>query len=88
MSNLQKISRCLISVSDKSGIVELAKYLAAKGVEVISTGGTHKLLQENKMIQKMFWGNHLWGRGYFVTTSGNVTDEIIMEYIMLRGKSR
>ncbi|MBI2282958.1 MAG: transposase, partial [Bacteroidetes bacterium] len=30
---------------------------------------------------KLFWGRHLWGRGYFVATSGNVTDEVIAEYI-------
>ncbi len=29
----------------------------------------------------MFWGRHLWGRVYFVATSGNITDEVIMEYI-------
>ena len=52
MQNLQKISRCLISVSDKSGIVDLAKYLAAKNIEIISTGGTFKLLQENKIPAK------------------------------------
>jgi putative transposase len=33
------------------------------------------------MLSKQFWGRHLWGRGYFVATSGNVTDEVIMEYI-------
>ncbi len=49
MPNLQKISRCLISVSDKTGIVELAKYLASCGVEIISTGGTFKLLQQEKI---------------------------------------
>ncbi len=49
MPNLQKISRCLISVSDKTGIVELAKYLASRGVEIISTGGTFKLLQQEKI---------------------------------------
>jgi phosphoribosylaminoimidazolecarboxamide formyltransferase/IMP cyclohydrolase len=52
MQNLQKISRCLISVSDKSGIVELAKYLASKGVEIISTGGTFKLLRDNNIAAK------------------------------------
>ena len=41
-----KISRALISVSDKSGIVELAGALSAKGVEILSTGGTAKLLRE------------------------------------------
>ncbi|MDX2083582.1 MAG: bifunctional phosphoribosylaminoimidazolecarboxamide formyltransferase/IMP cyclohydrolase [Rickettsiales bacterium] len=52
MTNLQKISRCLISVSDKTGVVELAKYLSAKGIEIISTGGTFKLLSENKIAAK------------------------------------
>ncbi len=52
MQNLQKISRCLISVSDKSGVVELAKYLLSQGVEIISTGGTSKLLTQNKIANK------------------------------------
>jgi phosphoribosylaminoimidazolecarboxamide formyltransferase/IMP cyclohydrolase len=39
-----KIQRALISVSDKSGVVEFAKALASKGVELLSTGGTAKLL--------------------------------------------
>ena len=38
--------RALISVSDKTGIVELAKELTALGVEIISTGGTYKKLTE------------------------------------------
>lgn len=40
------IKRTLISVSDKDGVVELAKELVAMGVELISTGGTAKLLQK------------------------------------------
>lgn len=39
--------RALVSVSDKTGIVEFVKGLKEQGVEVISTGGTHKLLQQN-----------------------------------------
>ncbi len=42
-----KIERALISVSDKSGILEFARALAAQGVEIISTGGTAKQLAEN-----------------------------------------
>ncbi len=40
------ITRALLSVSDKAGILELAQALAAQGVELLSTGGTHKLLAE------------------------------------------
>lgn len=43
---MSKIQRALISVSDKTGIVEFAKKLDAFGVEILSTGGTAKLLSE------------------------------------------
>lgn len=42
-----KIQRALLSVSDKSGLVPFARVLAAAGVEIISTGGTAKVLREN-----------------------------------------
>ncbi|EKO32109.1 bifunctional phosphoribosylaminoimidazolecarboxamide formyltransferase/IMP cyclohydrolase [Leptospira santarosai] len=42
-----QIRRALISVSDKSGIVEFAQFLNRNGVEIISTGGTLKLLKDN-----------------------------------------
>ena len=41
------IRRALISVSDKTGIVEFAQALHALGVEILSTGGTFKLLKDN-----------------------------------------
>lgn len=41
------IKRALISVYDKKGIVEFAKFLVSKGIEIISTSGTAKLLKEN-----------------------------------------
>jgi len=43
---MAKIKRALISVSDKSGIVEFARKLAKRGIEIISTGGTAKTLRE------------------------------------------
>src|ERR671921_350919 len=47
------IERALLSVSDKTGIIDLARALAAKGVEILSTGGTAK---------------HLTGAGVAVTS--------------------
>ena len=44
---MRKISRALISVSDKTGVLELASALASFEVELLSTGGTAKLLREN-----------------------------------------
>src|SRR4029079_13798563 len=45
-TGLQKIRRALISVSDKTGVVDLARELKEFGVEIISTGGTAKALRE------------------------------------------
>lgn len=46
MSNLVTVRRALISVSDKTGVVEFAKKLQSFGVELLSTGGTYRLLQD------------------------------------------
>jgi len=43
------IKRALISVSDKTGIAEFAKSLSSLNIEIISTGGTAKLLQDNNI---------------------------------------
>jgi len=47
-----KIKRALISVSDKTGILDFAKELNSLGVEILSTGGTAKLLRENNIPVK------------------------------------
>jgi len=44
---LVNVKRALISVSDKAGIVEFAQSLRDMGIELLSTGGTYRLLQEN-----------------------------------------
>ena len=62
-----------VSVPPHLAISKLVQYLKGKS--------SYKLLQEDKNLSRQFWGRHLWGRGYFVATSGNITDEVIMEYI-------
>jgi len=42
---------------------------------------SHLLLQEFQSLRKQFWGRHLWARGYLAVSSGNITDEMIQEYI-------
>ena len=37
--------------------------------------------QEFPELKKVYWGKHFWARGYFSATSGNVTDDVINEYI-------
>jgi putative transposase len=39
------------------------------------------LLSEFAHLKKQFWGRHLWARGYLAVSSGNITDEMILQYI-------
>ena len=42
---------------------------------------SHALMMEFGHLRKVFWGRHIWARGYFCCSSGNVTDEVIKAYI-------
>jgi phosphoribosylaminoimidazolecarboxamide formyltransferase/IMP cyclohydrolase len=52
MQKAKPIQRALLSVSDKTGIVEFATALSNQGIELLSTGGTAKLLRENGIAVK------------------------------------
>ena len=39
------------------------------------------LISEFPHLKKQFWGRHLWARGYLAVSSGNITDEMIQQYI-------
>ena len=49
---MSKIQRAILSVTDKSGLVDFARTLAAAGVELVSTGGTAKLLRDSGIAVK------------------------------------
>ena len=55
-------------------------------MQSIKGKSSRKMLSEFKALSRTFWGRHIWGRGYFAASSGNVTDEVIMQYIELQGK--
>src|SRR4029079_2124721 len=46
MAELRRIGRALISVSDKTGLIEFARGLASHGIELVSTGGTAKTIKD------------------------------------------
>lgn len=46
MTDLHPVRRALLSVSDKTGLIDLAQALAARGIELVSTGGTAKAMRE------------------------------------------
>jgi putative transposase len=53
----------------------------SKLVQKLKGVTSRKLLQESGRFRKEFWGRHLWARGYFAVSTGNVTDDIIAQYI-------
>jgi putative transposase len=59
---------------------------ASKIMQYIKGKSSRKLMMEFRHLNKQFWGRHMWARGYFVATSGNVTDEVIQEYIRLQNQ--
>ncbi len=52
---------------------------ASRAVQYLKGRSSHKLLSEFGVLRKRYWGQHLWGRGYWVASSGNVTDEVLAE---------
>lgn len=50
-------------------------------VQRVKGKSSYKLLQEFGHLRKTYWGRHVWARGYFCCSGGNVTDEVIKAYI-------
>ena len=62
-----------VSVPPQVAVSRLVQRLKGKSA--------YRLLSEFPHLRKRFWGRHVWARGYFCRSSGNVTDEAIAEYI-------
>ena len=63
----------LISYNPSQDISKIVQWL--KGIS------SRVMLSEFSHFRRQFWGLHLWARGYLAVSSGNVTDEIIQQYI-------
>lgn len=63
----------LISIPPQLSVSRAVQYLKGKS--------SHRLLTEFRSLKKRYWGQHLWARGYWAASSGNVTDEVWKEYI-------
>ncbi len=66
-----------VSVPPYQSISKLVQYLKGKS--------SRKIQQEFPELKKRYWGKHLWAVGYFVRTTGNVTDQMIKAYIEKHG---
>ncbi|MCB8980224.1 MAG: IS200/IS605 family transposase [Ardenticatenaceae bacterium] len=58
----------------------------SKLMQLLKGRTSRKLMQEFEPLRREFWGRHLWAGGYFVASTGNVTDEIIKQYIESQGQ--
>ena len=61
------------------------KYSISDVMRRIKGRSSRRLQQEFPVLKKRYWGRHFWARGYFCTTSGNVTDELILQYLERHG---
>jgi len=57
----------------------------SKFVQFVKGATSRKVQMEFEDIRKRYWGQHVWARGYFVATSGVVTQERIQDYISRQG---
>ena len=68
----------LVSVPPDLAVSELVQRLKGRSSRL--------MLEEFGELRKAFWGRHLWARGYFVASTGNVTDDVIKQYIEMQGE--
>ncbi len=50
-------------------------------VRRVKGSSSRKVQQEFPELRKRYWGRRFWARGYFCTTSGNITDDVILNYL-------
>ncbi|WGJ61792.1 IS200/IS605 family transposase [Wolbachia endosymbiont of Frankliniella intonsa] len=80
--NQVEIIRGKVASSHVHIYVSVPPYLSiSKLVQLIKGRCSRKIQQSFPELRKKYWGNHLWAVGYFVRTTGNVTDQMIKDYI-------
>lgn len=63
-------------------LISAPAYISVSKIAQILKGkSSHRLQKEFPELRKKYWGQHLWARGYFCTTLGAVTEELIKQYI-------
>jgi len=58
----------------------------SKFMQLVKRRTGRKPLQEFERLNRQFWGRSLWARGCFAASTGNVTEEIVKQYIDSKGK--
>jgi putative transposase len=77
-----KIVNGVISADHVHIFAEIPPHVSvSEFVKAVKGRSSRRVQIEFPDIKKRYWGCHFWGRGYFSSTSGNVTDDIINNYI-------
>jgi len=62
-----------VSVPPKLAISDLMRLMKGRS--------SHKVQREFPQLKKRYWGKHFWGRGYFSTTNGAITEDVVLQYL-------
>ncbi|WP_250310987.1 IS200/IS605 family transposase [Rickettsia endosymbiont of Oedothorax gibbosus] len=77
-----KIINGILSADHVHIMAEIPPHISiSQFVKAAKGRSSYKIQQEFPEIRKTYWGRHFWARGFFSSTSGNVTDDIINNYI-------
>ena len=86
-ANQVEILRGTVSQNHVLIYISVPPYLSiSKLVQLIKGKTSRKVQQEFPELKKRYWGQHFWAIGYFVRTTGNVTDDMIKAYIEHHGE--
>jgi putative transposase len=59
----------------------LPSIAVSKLVQQLKGRSSRRLIDEHAELKWQYWGSHMWARDYFAVTTGNVTDEMVKQYI-------
>ena len=63
----------LVSIPPNISLSKVMQYVKGKS--------SRKIMMEFEHLRKRYWGQHIWGRGYFAVTVGNLNEQQVQEYI-------
>ncbi len=62
-----------VSVPPKLAVSDLMRKMKGRS--------SHKVQRDFSQLKKRYWGRHFWGRGFFSTTNGAITEDIVLQYL-------
>ena len=83
-----RIIRGILSADHIHKFVDIPPHIAVSTfVQRVKGRSSRKIQQEFPVLKKRYWGRRFWARGYFCTTSGNITNDIILRYLETHAKT-